>query len=80
MYYSLYSAIFRDRIERSNLEGVYREVIVDSVVHPFSITVFQHHIYWTDWQLGKPLLVTLDCFGAECLKPTSHSLICLPDR
>ncbi|XP_069108702.1 low-density lipoprotein receptor-related protein 2-like isoform X5 [Argopecten irradians] len=41
----------RDRIERSNLNGQYREVIVQSTVHPFSMTVHKHYIYWTDWTL-----------------------------
>ncbi|XP_076088432.1 low-density lipoprotein receptor-related protein 2-like [Mytilus galloprovincialis] len=41
----------RDRIERSTLDGRYREVIVQSTVHPFSMTVFGHHVYWTDWTL-----------------------------
>ena len=41
-----------DKIERSDLNGNYRETIVDSVVHPFAITVFGHHIYWSDWTLG----------------------------
>ena len=43
----------RNKIERSDLDGKYRETIVDTVVHPFGLTQFQHHIYWTDWQLGK---------------------------
>jgi hypothetical protein len=42
----------RNKIERSALDGRYRETIVDAVVHPFGLTQFQHHIYWTDWQLG----------------------------
>ncbi|KAK7113108.1 hypothetical protein V1264_012457 [Littorina saxatilis] len=41
----------KDRIERSNLDGNYREVIVQTTVHPFSLTVFGYHIYWTDWTL-----------------------------
>ena len=44
---------YRDRIERSNLDGQFREVIVDSVTHPFGLTVYGHHIYWTDWRVGK---------------------------
>ena len=43
----------RDRIERSNLDGNYREVIVQTTVHPFSLTVFGYHLYWTDWTLRK---------------------------
>ncbi|KAK7507961.1 hypothetical protein BaRGS_00000926, partial [Batillaria attramentaria] len=41
----------KDRIERSSLDGNYREVIVQTTVHPFSLTVFGYHIYWTDWTL-----------------------------
>ncbi|RUS81822.1 hypothetical protein EGW08_010414, partial [Elysia chlorotica] len=41
----------KDRIERSGLDGNYREVIVETTVHPFSLVVFGHHIYWTDWTL-----------------------------
>ena len=43
--------VFSDRIERSNLNGNYREVIVDSVLHPYGLAVFGHHIFWTDWSL-----------------------------
>ncbi|KAJ8319796.1 hypothetical protein KUTeg_001383 [Tegillarca granosa] len=28
-----------------------RELIVQSTVHPFSMTVFGHYVYWTDWTL-----------------------------
>ncbi|KAK3083345.1 hypothetical protein FSP39_020255 [Pinctada imbricata] len=41
----------KDRIERVNLNGQYREVIVQSTVHPYSMTVFGHYVYWTDWTL-----------------------------
>ena len=52
--YLMYSFVFfRDKIERSALDGRYREVIVDSTVHPFGLTLFEHHIYWTDWRLSK---------------------------
>ena len=37
------------------MDGNYREVIVDTAVHPFAVTVFGHFIYWTDWKLGKYL-------------------------
>ena len=40
-----------DRIERSALDGNYREVLVDSAVHPFGLALHGHHIYWTDWIL-----------------------------
>ncbi|GFR69842.1 low-density lipoprotein receptor-related protein 2-like, partial [Elysia marginata] len=41
----------KDRIERAALDGNYREVIVETTVHPFSLTVFGYYIYWTDWTL-----------------------------
>ena len=41
-----------DACHLSNLNGLYRETIIDSVVHPFGLTLFDHHIYWTDWTMG----------------------------
>lgn len=41
----------REKIERSNLEGKNREVLVAATIYPFSITVFGQYIYWTDLQL-----------------------------
>lgn len=43
----------RDRIERANFNGQYREIIVQSTVHPYSMTVFGHYVYWTDWTLRE---------------------------
>lgn len=40
-----------NRIERSNLDGNYREVIVDISVRPFSVAVFGNYIYWSDWSI-----------------------------
>ncbi|KAM9664148.1 low-density lipoprotein receptor-related protein 2 [Trichechus inunguis] len=37
------------RIERSSLTGMDREVIVSTTLHPFSMTVYGQYIYWTDW-------------------------------
>ncbi|TRY82715.1 hypothetical protein DNTS_018776 [Danionella cerebrum] len=36
-------------IESSNMLGEEREVIADDLPHPFGLTQFQDHIYWTDW-------------------------------
>lgn len=41
----------REKIERSDLEGKNREVLVSATIYPFAITVFRNHIYWTDLQL-----------------------------
>ncbi|XP_014481783.1 PREDICTED: low-density lipoprotein receptor-related protein 2 [Dinoponera quadriceps] len=41
----------REKIERSDLEGNNREVLVSATIYPFAITVFREHIYWTDLQL-----------------------------
>ena len=51
--YVTFFICYSDRIERSNLDGQFREVIVDSVTHPFGLTVYGHHIYWTDWRVGE---------------------------
>uniref|UniRef100_A0A803V497 Low-density lipoprotein receptor-related protein 2 n=1 Tax=Ficedula albicollis TaxID=59894 RepID=A0A803V497_FICAL len=37
------------KIERCTLTGTNREVIVSTALHPFAMTVFDQHIYWTDW-------------------------------
>ena len=41
----------REKIERSNLDGTGREVLITATIYPFAITVFGNHIYWTDLQL-----------------------------
>lgn len=41
----------REKIERSDLNGQNREVLVSATIYPFSITVFGRYIYWTDLQL-----------------------------
>ncbi|XP_043497943.1 low-density lipoprotein receptor-related protein 2 isoform X2 [Polistes fuscatus] len=41
----------REKIERSDLNGKNREVLVSATIYPFAITVFREHIYWTDLQL-----------------------------
>ncbi|XP_027721928.1 low-density lipoprotein receptor-related protein 2 isoform X3 [Vombatus ursinus] len=37
------------KIERSSLTGANREVIISTAIHPFAMTVYDQHIYWTDW-------------------------------
>ena len=39
---------FYNQIERSNLDGNYRQVLA-TALHPFALTVHHHYIYWTDW-------------------------------
>ena len=41
----------REKIERSDLNGKNREVLIGATIYPFAITVFREHIYWTDLQL-----------------------------
>lgn len=41
----------REKIERSQLDGKGREVLVAATIYPFAITVFRNYIYWTDLQL-----------------------------
>lgn len=41
----------REKIERSNLLGDNREVLITATIYPFAITVFRNYIYWTDLQL-----------------------------
>ncbi|XP_019409279.1 PREDICTED: low-density lipoprotein receptor-related protein 2 [Crocodylus porosus] len=37
------------KIERCTLTGTNREVIVNTALRPFAMTLFDQHIYWTDW-------------------------------
>ncbi|XP_037294723.1 LOW QUALITY PROTEIN: low-density lipoprotein receptor-related protein 2 [Manduca sexta] len=41
----------REKIERSNMDGSNREVLITATIYPFAITVFGNYIYWTDLQL-----------------------------
>ncbi|CAH1155627.1 unnamed protein product [Phaedon cochleariae] len=41
----------REKIERSDLNGRNREVLITATIYPFSITIFGKYIYWTDLQL-----------------------------
>lgn len=41
----------REKIERSDLDGKNREVLIAATIYPFSITVFGKYMYWTDLQL-----------------------------
>ncbi|XP_078453259.1 low-density lipoprotein receptor-related protein 6-like [Lampetra planeri] len=36
-------------IESSNMLGTGREVIAQDLPHPFGLTQYRDHIYWTDW-------------------------------
>nr|CAD7429648.1 unnamed protein product [Timema monikensis] len=39
----------RDRIETSDLHGKNRVHLVPEATHPFGLTQYGDHIYWTDW-------------------------------
>lgn len=41
----------REKIERSQMDGKNREVLVSATIYPFALTVFRNYIYWTDLQL-----------------------------
>ncbi len=41
----------REKIERSDMNGTNREVLVAATIYPFAVTVFGNYIYWTDLQL-----------------------------
>ncbi|KAK3789702.1 hypothetical protein RRG08_030894 [Elysia crispata] len=38
-----------DIIEYSDLEGKRRHIVMEGVPHPFSLSVFEDTMYWTDW-------------------------------
>ncbi|GBO17456.1 Low-density lipoprotein receptor-related protein 4 [Araneus ventricosus] len=38
-----------DRIETSDLSGKHRMQLVDDVAHPFGLTLYGPHLFWTDW-------------------------------
>lgn len=38
-----------DRIECSDLNGDLRRVIIQKINHPFGLTIYGEHLYWTDW-------------------------------
>ncbi|XP_041365332.1 low-density lipoprotein receptor-related protein 4-like [Gigantopelta aegis] len=42
-----------DKIETSDLNGKNRVTLIQQVPHPFGLTVFGDHIYWSDWQTEK---------------------------
>ncbi|CAG0878905.1 unnamed protein product [Cyprideis torosa] len=41
----------REKIERSDLDGNNREVIVSATIYPFAVTIHGPYMYWTDLQL-----------------------------
>ena len=43
--------IYSQRIERVNLNGTAREIIMDRASGPFAMTLFGNYIYYTDWNL-----------------------------
>jgi hypothetical protein len=45
-------------IECADLNGNYRRKLVQSVAHPYGLTVAGDYIYWTDWQVRKKSLIS----------------------
>jgi len=41
----------REKIERSDLDGSNRQVLVSATIYPFALSVYGNYIYWTDLQL-----------------------------
>ncbi|CAH1775549.1 unnamed protein product [Owenia fusiformis] len=44
----------RHSIDSSDLDGLHRQLLLtdeNTLKHPFSITVFEDYVYWTDWKL-----------------------------
>ena len=41
----------REKIERADLDGKNREVLITATIYPFAITVYGDWIFWTDLQL-----------------------------
>lgn len=38
-----------DRLESSDFDGKNRQKILAHAPHPFGLTIFQSHVYWSDW-------------------------------
>ena len=45
-------------VEVSHLDGSHRQVIAEEVQHPFSMTLFEQFLYYTDWQVGGVIRVS----------------------
>ncbi|RWS31707.1 low-density lipoprotein receptor-related protein 4-like protein [Leptotrombidium deliense] len=39
-----------DRIESTDFQGKVRKIVVKDISHPFGVTIYGQHVYWTDWQ------------------------------
>uniref|UniRef100_A0AAY4CL48 Sortilin-related receptor n=1 Tax=Denticeps clupeoides TaxID=299321 RepID=A0AAY4CL48_9TELE len=40
---------YGDRIEKADLNGQQRSVIMEGLPHPYAIAVFKNDVYWDDW-------------------------------
>ncbi|XP_078282958.1 sortilin-related receptor isoform X2 [Rhinoraja longicauda] len=57
-----------DRIERADLNGGQRSVLIQNLPHPYAISVFKDQIYWDDWsQLSIFRAYKHDGSGVETL-------------
>lgn len=41
----------REKIERSDMDGSNRQILISATIYPFALAVFGNYIYWTDLQL-----------------------------
>ena len=49
-----------DRIESSNVNGTDRVIVTRQLIlHPFSITFYDGHLYWSDWIIDQVLHTSL---------------------
>lgn len=42
-----------DKIETSDFNGEHRAVLINDIIHPFGLAVYEEYIYWTDWQTER---------------------------
>lgn len=62
-------------ISSVNYDGTGRVVVLyssDTLRHPFSITVFEDYVYWTDWD--KEAVYKANKFTGQNVKPVTSVL------
>ena len=72
---------FLDKIEYSNLDGTNRSLLEtqqNGVFHPFSITIENELLYWTEWQSAS-IFATHKLNGQDILVINPSDLFFLPN-